>query len=646
MFQKDVPMSNYIRDFVERSRMRMQPFILTGELNREYIRGNQHRKIDKKVNSIVEKDYPTDTYLEKKVFNRMLSIYLTRNGILSDNKPIPGFQPDNGDAKNVSDSVEGNKFIKEFLKQSDFQSTFKKIVKSGDIFPMVWLKTGIDWTQGDTINTRKVKVKRNNKTINKNFVLREGREYISVVPIYEVFPDNLKIDSSDEMKEFVYRKPMSLSNIESKFGFDAKEEQIDPIYGKGFNEVTAYNTPENKYAYVHEYYKNPDSQHPRGRYIILINDYIVHEGPLPFENGPGRSRRIPFDCITLQAIDGYLPGITVYSQLIDQQDTYNAINNRLLEYINRLGIGKKYVWKGSLINEDRLSNKPGSVTKLTRFGRMPQNDVIDKIGQEVTLHLRTLQEEMLVTAGLSALTAYGQSKSNVRTDGVADKIAESDSNKLTNALKNISEGTVKLIKKIIYLEQQRQRTLLEELKLAKKDEYSVKYNISSIDPEEVTIVNSEFLMQNDQIIEKKMAQAGQYGLYNKESGISFRSKVETLDMLQAQYLKDTLDPIERANWGRIQTEHSKIFEKEPVEVKDYELHQMHIEEHTYQLLSPQLEELKIKDPELHAYVEQTLEMHIDEHKKLIQGDQNKSVYDNAKALIPTARKSQGVKGTA
>ena len=37
---------------------------------------------------------------------------------------------------------------------------------------------------------------------------------------------------------------------------------------------------------------------------------------------------------------------------------------------------------------------------------------------------------MLVTAGLSQISAYGMSKSSVRTDGVADKIGEADQNKL------------------------------------------------------------------------------------------------------------------------------------------------------------------------------------------------------------------------
>jgi hypothetical protein len=109
MFKENTKLANHIRDFVEKARVRMQPFIITGELNREYIKGNQWKKIDPKRLTIVEKNYPRDVYTERKVFNRMLSIYLTRNGILSDNRPIPGFEPDNGDPASVTGAVVGNR---------------------------------------------------------------------------------------------------------------------------------------------------------------------------------------------------------------------------------------------------------------------------------------------------------------------------------------------------------------------------------------------------------------------------------------------------------------------------------------------------------------------------------------------------------
>jgi hypothetical protein len=633
MAKRNVTLANHIRDFVEKARVRMQPFIIAGELNREYIKGNQWKKIDPKNLTIVEKNYPRDVYTERKVFNRMLSIYLTRNGILSDNRPIPGFEPDNADPSSVTGAVLGNRYIKEFMKQNDFDSIYKKIIKSGDTFPMVWIKTGIDWSKGDVIQTQDIKIKKNGSTETKDFVLREGRPFINIVPLYEIFPDNLKVDSIDQVKELVYRTPMQLEYIEAKFGYEARAEAIDAVYTMNRYDLNIYSNDDLDYAYVYEYYKAPDSLYPNGRFVTVINDKVIKDGPLPYKNGSYGARHIPFDIVTFQAVDGYLPGVTVYGQLIDQQDTYNAVSNRLLEYINRLGIGKKYAWKGSMIENQTPSNKPGTTTWLTRFGKVPVNEQIDRIGQEVLLYLRTIEENMLITAGLSALTAYGVTKSNIRTDGVADKIADSDSNKLTNALKNISEGIIRIMKKVIYLERQRQEILLKDFELEAEDKYIAKYDFNLINPEELAIVNREFLLRSDQIIEKKMMQATQFGIYSQEVGLSYRSKLEVLDMIQAGYLKDTLNPVERANWAQVQIEHDALYKEEMLEVQPYEMHDMHVQEHTLELMSPRMLEMKRKKPEEYSKFAEMLNMHISQHQEYLQEAQNEQVYDRAKALM-------------
>jgi hypothetical protein len=323
----------------------------------------------------------------------------------------------------------------------------------------------------------------------------------------------------------------------------------------------------------------------------------------------------------------------VYSQLIDQQDTYNAVSNRLLEYINRLGIGKKYAWKGSMIENQTPSNKPGTTTWLTRFGKVPVNEQIDRIGNEVLMYLKAIEENMLITAGLSALTAYGMTKSNIRTDGVADKIADSDSNKLANALKNLSELTVRVMKKVIYLERQRQKILLKDLELGAEDKYIAKYDMHAVNPEELIIVNREFLMRSDQIIDKKMMQATQFGIYAPNSGMSYRAKLEVLDMLQAGYLKDTLDPVERANWSQIQYEHTMLLKDEVLEVQPYELHEMHIQEHMLELMSTRMIELKKKNPEEYQKYAEMLNMHISQHQEILSERQQAEVFNRAKASM-------------
>ena len=85
-------MVNRIKSFVNDADLRIRPFVLSGELNKSYIQGMQYRRINDRILAIEGMKTHNSLYLERKVFNRMLPIYLTRYGILSQNQPIAGFR--------------------------------------------------------------------------------------------------------------------------------------------------------------------------------------------------------------------------------------------------------------------------------------------------------------------------------------------------------------------------------------------------------------------------------------------------------------------------------------------------------------------------------------------------------------------------
>lgn len=633
--EEEKNLCNYIDTFIGNSKMRMQPFIVSGELSREYIKGNQFKKIHRKKHTIVDKNTPQGIYLERKVFNRMLPIYLTRNGILTDNKPMPGFKPNIADPASVNGAIEGNRFINELFKEIDFDGIYKKLIQSADVFPMVFTKTGIDWSRGKKVFDGEVNIKdkKTDEVIKSNLTLYEGRPYINVLPIYEVFPDSVQVETMKEVRSIVHRRPLDVEDIKRRYGVMINPESIDMnwIQRGYYNDVSSADY--SNHAYVYEYYERPTHKYPRGRYIIKLGkDKIYHEGALPYLNGKDK-RDLPFDCIALQAVPGFLPGITVYSQIIDMQDTLNAIKNRLLEYLNRIAIGRKYAWAGSLVNPDKWTNKPGGLTMLTRFGKIPQNEQIDRIGLEFANYAQMIVDDMLFTAGLSALTVYGQSKSNMRTDNVVDKIAESDSNKLTNAMKALSNGILSVIRKVLYLEQYRIENMKENFNLDNLDELGLKYNLKDTDPDEVVIVNREFLMQSDQIIEKKMAQANSMGLYNPQANLSYRTKVEMLDMMQANYLKETLDPVERVNWAHAQREHKMILDGDEIEVQPFELHSMHKMEHQLFLMSEEIMRLRKEDPNEYKIVVGKLNTHIEQHDTFARQTEQAAAYQVGKDLV-------------
>jgi hypothetical protein len=639
---KDI--ATYIKMFVDDSSSGLNPYILQGKINNEFISGNQNKKINTVHMKIEDKNLDPTVYTEKKIFNRLLPIYLTRYGILSQNMPIPGIIPYNNTSKAVQDSISVNNFINNFMLDCNFKTMYEKIIKRADVYGIEWIKTGIDWTDGDTIATMPgVSIGDEKGTL----TIKEGRPFVTSVPIHEVFVDSYYIESMDDVNELVHRRVFPCEYIQKRWGYKAEKESINDNRLSTYPRYTNFGLTNGgaiEYAYVYEYYKKPDALYPKGRYVITCNDKVLWDDVLPYENGKDGKRKIPFDFIVLQSIPNKLIGLTVYGQLIPIQETYNAVMNRYLEYVNHIAIGQLYYWEGSLINKNNFTNKPGKLIGLKRNARAPQPVQKDKLSQEFINYLQTLENDMLITAGLSQLTAFGQSKSNVRTDGVVDKLAESDENKLSNAIDNISATFISIFKKLIYLEKQREKVLEEKLKLAKIDNYMLQYKLEKVDAEQVTIVNREFLMKNDQIFDKKLQQAGNFGLYNPQSGLTYTSKVEFLNAMHASYLKDTLDPMERATHDLCKEEQEQLLNGNEIpEVEDWHRHEMHIQEHELFRISPEVRCLKSCDEKKWKLLQEGLNMHIKKHQELMQKNQQGDVIANAKeALLKyNPKKGQG-----
>lgn len=600
----------------------LRPFVAQGKYNNEFIKGRQNKKINTRTLTIEDKNIDPTIYTEKKIFNRILPIYLTRYGILTQNMPIPGLKPISNSAKEVEDVRKVNDFINKFMASTNFKDKYNLAVKHADVYGLEWFKTGIDWSDGAEIAEVEIETGSGEKGHMK---VKEGKVFILPVPLHEVFINNWHVESMDEVNELVHRRPFPLEYIKKRWGFEAQKEDITefnlPTYPK-YSDIGYLATTDIEYAYIYEYYKKPDALYPKGRYIIVCNEKILWDDILPFVNESNGKRKIPFDFVALQNVPHHTVGVTVYQQIIPIQETYNAVKNRYLEYVNHIAIGQMYYWEGSLINKNSFSTKPGKLIGLKRNSRQPVPVQKDKLSAEFINYLRTLEDDMLIAAGLSQITAYGLSRGNLRTDGVVDKMTESDENKLSNALDNLSEAMIKVFKKIVYLEQDRENILFEQLKVAKVDSSAFQYSLSGINAENLTIVNKDFLVRSDQMIDKKIQQASALGVYAPNSGMSYKAKLELFNSMRATYLQDTLDPMERATHDLIDEEHSMLMYSEvQPQAEEYHNHAQHLYEHNLFRISPEIRRLKQENPKRHAALLDALAMHVEEHQRFMQESQ-------------------------
>jgi hypothetical protein len=624
---------SYIKNFVTDASNILAPYIAQGKLNNEFIKGKQNKKVSIRDLSIEDKKEDSRVYIEKKVFNRTLPIYLARYGILTQNMPIPGIKPIASTSRETDNSIKVNQFIQNFIVDNNFKQTYQTAIKHADVYGMEWFKTGIDWSDGNDIADVETMVGETKGSMR----LREGRTFIQAVPMHEVFINNLYIEHIDEVNELVHRKPFPLEYIKKRWGFEATKEEVTetklPTYPK-YDNLGYLTGSDIEYAYVYEYYKKPDAIYPDGRFIIMINDKIIWDNQLPYENAISNRRKIPFDFLNMQSVPHHAVGVTVYQQIIPIQETFNSVKNRYLEYVNHVAIGQLYVWEGSLVNKESFSTKPGKLIGLKRNSRPPVPVQKDKLSMEFINYLKLLEDDMLVAAGLSQMTAYGMTKSNVRTDGVVDKLSESDENKLVNSLDNISETFIQVFKKVIYLEQQRLKTLHENLKIAKIDNYSLQYSLEGVNAEQLMIVNREFLIHSDTVIDKKLQQAIGMGMYNPQAGMTYASKIELLNTMKANFLIDTLDPLERATHDLVAEENRNILVKKEVpDVEDFHSHGQHVAEHNLFRLSAEIRKLKDLNPDEYKAFNEAIDLHIQQHQQFLQKSDDANQFNNAKTIM-------------
>ena len=193
---------------------------------------------------------------------------------------------------------------------------------------------------------------------------------------------------------------------------------------------------------------------------------------------------------------------------------------------------------------------------------------------------------------------------------------------------------IEAFKKIIYCEKERVRILREDLKIEEKDCYAIMYKLDNVDVEQLTVANRDFLMQDDQTVDKKLQQAMSMGLYDPNRNLSYLSKMHLVDALQCNYLMDTLDPNEKAQHDLIESEHYDMSDRQIQPQAEYfHLHSQHIVEHNIYRVSPEVRMLKEKEPEQYKALMQMLENHIKQHEDFEKQSKQPDVVSGAKAIF-------------
>ncbi len=589
------------------------PLELKWNLNINFLNGNQYCDADyrgKKIFSI-EKLYD---YQERAVYNNIAPIIETRIAKLSGVVPQIGAMTDSSDLNDIANAKISTAVLKNITKQLTFHEKIAQAVSISEMLGTAFYKVVWNPDHGDVLYR------------GSEGDVHTGEVDTVVCSPYEIFPESLYVEHIGEQRSVIHAHPYHVDEIMEKWHCEVKPFRVNLFSmtnmanitgGLGWTSTAESVSHEMKDGYdiVLEYYEKPTKKFPDGRLLIVAyyNQVLLYEGPLPYINDKYRNRGYPFVKQTAINRPGCFFGISVIERLIPIQRDYNAIQNRINEYLNRAALGIPVIEDGSV-----------DVDSLEYYGMPPGMPIVYLRGSEPPRFLDTpalpysflskqdrLEEAFVAISGISELTQFSRVPSSVTSGTALGILAQQDDNRLAVSAENIRSAVLEVGKQWLRLYQQ--FAVFERiLKLGGDDldNSAIRWNNSNLLPESLELTTQNEIENSLHVKRELIRELHAMGLFTdrKTGRISSAAKSKILSLLKMGDWENSMEQ-ETLNTARATRENLKMREKISCPVKARDLHEIHIDEHTKYTLTSEFEELEKQNPEISNLFEEHLQQH-------------------------------------
>lgn len=599
--------------FTERAASR-NPLELKWNLNINFLNGNQYCDADyhgKKIFSI-EKLYD---YQERAVYNNIAPIIETRVAKLAGVVPQIGAITDSTDLNHISNAKISNAVLKSIHKRLNFPEKISQAVSISEMLGTAFYKIVWNKDHGDKLFE------------NGEGDVKSGEVDTIICSPYEIYPESLYTESVAEQRSIIHAHPYHVDEIKDQWGVTVKPHRVNLFSitnmanitgGLGWTSTAESVSQEVKDGYdiVLEYYEKPTKKHPDGRLMIVAyyNQILLYEGPLPYINSRYQKRGYPFVKQVAISRPGCFFGTSVIERLIPIQRDYNAIQNRINEYLNRAALGIPVIEDGSV-----------DVDSLEYYGMPPGMPIVYGRGSEPPKFMDTpalpysflskqdrLEEAFISVSGISELTQYSRTTGSVISGTALGILAQQDDNRLAVSAENIRNAVLEVAKQWLRLYQQ--FALFERILTLGGDDLdnaAVRWNQHNLLPENLELITQNEI-ENSLIVKRELIrELYSMGLFTdpKTGRITPGAKSKILSLLKMGDWENNME-IETLNSARANRENLKLKQGVPVSVKQRDCHEIHIEEHTKYMLTGEFEELEKTDSTL----AKRFEAHLKEHE--------------------------------
>jgi hypothetical protein len=351
---------------------------------------------------------------------------------------------------------------------------------------------------------------------------------------------------------------------------------------------------------------------------VVAGDRLLHLGPLPWRVGEWGERGFPFVRMICEPNPGYFFGVSVLERLLPIQRAYNAVQNRIHEFIARMTIGNLAVQEGSIVNDEVLDDglPPGTVLEVRPGSEMPHWMDSPQIPQALLAERESLDNQFILISGTSEISRNSNMPSSALSGVAIELLKEQDDTRLSQTAENVRDAVRET--GVIWLRLLRQfatTSRITRLGGEDNDVMLVKWRGSDLTSDDVVIDTDNELSNTPAQRKNTVLELFKAGLFNDPAtgGLSSRNKARLMEVFQLGNWEDIAD-IDTLQRQQAQRENELNEEGEAPEVNELDDTEIHILEHTRYVYSAGFRELKRDHPE----AAERLMAHIREHRDVQQ----------------------------
>ncbi len=595
------------REFERRGRERLK-FELQWQLNINFFLGNQYCDILPEAGRLFQEE-KAFSWQSREVYNHIAPIVESRLAKLNKVMPRVCVRPATDDEEDIQAARVSTAILNSAFTRNSMDALINEATVWSELCGTVFYKQ--NWVNDSGMIVARIGEKN----------IHEGDISTVVCPPQEIYPDNCMVQDISKCSSVIHAHICTCSYVNELWHTEVLPEKVNAVTFGDITGVMRESKDADDKCLLLEYYEQPGAEYENGRYIVVCGEQLLYEGELPYINGDGNTRKLPFVQQNSVSRPGCIWGVSVVERCIPIQRAYNAVRNRKHEYLARAAVGVLTVEEGTADVDELAENglAPGKVLIYRQGANKPEMLAPASIPNEFAREENALLEEFNLISGTSDLMRQSVAPTNVSSGTALNVIAEQDDTRLAITADRIRDAIIEISRQWLRLFKQFAGAARIDRVVGKNGKISkLCWNASMLTSDDVINETenelSDSLTSRKQLIYELLAR----GMFSNEDGtLPQRTKGRILHALGMGDWENISD-LSEIHENRAMRENLLLENGGNATVLDTDDHEIHISEHAKVLLSEEFEEKFGMDSDTRRRFEE----HIHKHKSEMEVIEN------------------------